>query len=236
MSELSPVPARVSEIESRIASIEARFGPNPATNGQAFASQLNNQLQLIDYNGGASASGLGGFGPLGQLNPGGAAGYPSAAGVAGQWATATTGITPAPRLAPGEYGPIQPPPEFAIYGNGHVPDHALVPVGDGSHRLWAPAANAFRQLKADAAVEGIHIGITDSYRSHDEQEALAASKGLYSEGGLAATPGHSNHGWGLSLDLDLDEPAQAWMSENGWRYGFVEDVPREPWHWTYRAS
>jgi LAS superfamily LD-carboxypeptidase LdcB len=52
---------------------------------------------------------------------------------------------------------------------------------------------------------------------------------------LAATPGTSNHGWGLSVDLDLDATAQAWMRQNGARYGFVEDVPREPWHWTFRA-
>ncbi len=26
------------------------------------------------------------------------------------------------------------------------------------------------------------------------------------------------------------------MRENGWRNGFVEDVPREPWHWTYRPA
>lgn len=42
-------------------------------------------------------------------------------------------------------------------------------------------------------------------------------------------------GWGLSLDLDLDDRAQAWMRDNGWRYGYFEDVAGEPWHWTYRA-
>ena len=54
--------------------------------------------------------------------------------------------------------------------------------------------------------------------------------------GLAATPGTSNHGWGMSLDLDLDDEAQQWMRTNGPDYGFVEDVPREPWHWTYRPA
>jgi zinc D-Ala-D-Ala carboxypeptidase len=88
---------------------------------------------------------------------------------------------------------------------------------------------------SDAAAAGIEIGVTDSYRSYESQVDLARRKGLYSQGGLAATPGTSNHGWGLSVDLDLDATAQAWMRQNGARYGFVEDVPREPWHWTFRA-
>ena len=90
-------------------------------------------------------------------------------------------------------------------------------------------------MAADAAAQGVHIGVTDSYRSYDAQVSLAQRKGLYRNGGLAATPGTSNHGWGRALDLDLDAKAQAWLRANAGRYGFVEDVPREPWHWTYRG-
>jgi hypothetical protein len=62
---------------------------------------------------------------------------------------------------------------------------------------------------------------------------LAERKGLYKNGGLAAVPGTSDHGWGRSLDLRLDGAALAWMRENGAAFGFREDVPRESWHWTY---
>lgn len=65
---------------------------------------------------------------------------------------------------------------------------------------------------------------------------LVRRKGLYSQGGLAASPGTSNHGWGLALDLRLDAKAQAWMRSNAKDFGFVEDVPREPWHWTFRPN
>jgi LAS superfamily LD-carboxypeptidase LdcB len=106
----------------------------------------------------------------------------------------------------------------------------------GDHRLWAPAADAMQRMIADARSQGVTIGITDSYRDLASQERLAATKGPYSQGGLAATPGTSNHGWGVATDLDLDDRALQWMRENGWRYGFVEDVPREPWHWTYRPA
>jgi hypothetical protein len=42
---------------------------------------------------------------------------------------------------------------------------------------------------------GVDIGVTDSYRSYDAQVDVARRKGLYSQGGLAATPGTSDHGW-----------------------------------------
>jgi hypothetical protein len=128
-----------------------------------------------------------------------------------------------------------PPPELAQYGNGRIPPAALTEIGQGRHRLWEPAADAYRRLREDARLAGVDIGVTDSYRSYDQQVDLARRKGLYAEGGLAATPGTSDHGWGLSLDLDLDPRAQAWMRANAGRHGFVEDVPREPWHWTFHG-
>lgn len=145
-------------------------------------------------------------------------------------------LTPARRLEPGQYGRLEPPAELVQYGNGRIPADALETIGVGNHRLWAPAARSYRRMVSDAAAQGVTIGITDSYRDHATQVRLAEEKGLYSNGGLAARPGTSNHGWGMSVDLRLDDRAQAWMRENGWRYGFVEDVPREPWHWTYRPG
>jgi zinc D-Ala-D-Ala carboxypeptidase len=148
----------------------------------------------------------------------------------------TGGLTPANLRTPGDYARLEAPPELAGFGNGQIPSEALAPIGVGSHRLWAPAATAFQQMSAAAAADGVTIGVTDSYRSYDSQVDLARRKGLYSQGGLAATPGTSNHGWGLALDLDLDGQAQSWMQEHAWQYGFVESVPREPWHYEYRPA
>ncbi len=144
--------------------------------------------------------------------------------------------TPAELRTPGSYGRLTPPAELAIYPNGQIPASALGDIEGTNHMLWAPAADAFELMRADAANAGVTIGITDSYRPLAVQERLAKEKGLYSQGGLAATPGTSNHGWGMALDLDLDANALEWMRENGHEYGFVEDVPREPWHWTYRPA
>jgi len=122
---------------------------------------------------------------------------------------------------------------LAGYGNGKIPAEALQEVGSTGHRLWAPAAEKLEQLIADAARDGVTVGITDSYRSYEAQVDVAARKGLYSQGGLAAVPGTSDHGWGMAVDLKLDDAAQSWMRSNADRYGFVEDTPREPWHWGF---
>jgi D-alanyl-D-alanine carboxypeptidase len=91
-------------------------------------------------------------------------------------------------------------------------------------------------MAAAARAAGVTIGVNDSYRDLPGQEQMAREKGIYGRGGVAAVPGTSNHGWGLALDLDLDGKAQQWLRDNGARFGFVEDVAGEPWHWTYRPG
>lgn len=126
------------------------------------------------------------------------------------------------------------PLELKRYGNGKIPADALAPLGVGSHRLWQPAAQSFTAMVAAAKADGVTIGVTDSYRTYESQVDLAKRKGLYSQGGLAAAPGTSDHGWGMALDLKLDSSAQTWMRANADRFGFHEDVPREPWHWAFK--
>ncbi len=128
------------------------------------------------------------------------------------------------------------PTDLAAYGNGKVPANALEQVGNTRHKLWAPAAQALNQMIGDAKKDGVHIGITDSYRPYEEQVDLARRKGLYSQGGLAAKPGTSEHGWGMATDLDLNAKALSWMKQNGEKYGYEMNVPRENWHWAYKPK
>ncbi len=127
------------------------------------------------------------------------------------------------------------PRALAGHENGRLPDAALTRVGDTGHRLFAPAAEQLEKLLAAAKADGVTIGITDSYRTYDTQVDLVRRKGLYSQGGLAARPGTSDHGWGMAVDLRLDDRAQAWMRANGASFGFAEDTPREPWHWAFQT-
>ena len=140
----------------------------------------------------------------------------------------------APDSAPASWAPGGIPADLAQYGNGQVPAEQLVAIPGTRHHLWAPAGDAFSELLADAAKDGVSIGVNDAYRSYDSQVDMVARKGLYSQGGLAASPGTSDHGWGIALDLQLDSKAQAWMRANGDKHGFVEETPREPWHWVFR--
>jgi murein L,D-transpeptidase YcbB/YkuD len=61
---------------------------------------------------------------------------------------------------------------------------------------------------------------------------------------MAATPGTSNHGWGLAADLaeerDADPQVEsvstsfvAWLVKNAAIYGFAAEAQSEPWHWVY---
>lgn len=137
----------------------------------------------------------------------------------------------------GGYGPMPVPTELATYGNGTLPPSELESIGQGGHRLFKPAAEAWKQAVAAARVDGIDLTVTDSYRSYDQQVELAQRKGLYGDGGLAAVPGTSNHGWGLAVDADVRQKAALqWLQGNGHRFGFVQAVPREPWHWEFRPA
>ena len=128
------------------------------------------------------------------------------------------------------------PRSLAGYGNGRIPSGALTPINGSNERMWTPAAEKLNALMADAKAAGISISVTDGYREYDSQVRLAKEKGLYSQGGLAAAPGTSQHGWGLAVDLGLNPNSQAWMRQHAKEYGFVENVPGEPWHWEFSAQ
>ena len=148
-------------------------------------------------------------------------------------------IPPPVCVEPVLFTPGADPGSTAGYGNGRIPPEALTPLaGYPGEMMRADAAAAFAALVG--AYPGT-IGVSDSYRDYDSQVRLArpvseGGKGLYGQGGLAARPGTSNHGWGLSLDLRLDSAALSWMRANAGRFGFVEDVPGESWHWTYTPT
>jgi hypothetical protein len=182
---------------------------------------------------------MGPTGVAGSIPSGGSSAIPPGA----NWtpeivAAASTGTIAAPGARPiGGYGTMPVPTSLIGFGNGRVPPSALTPIAQSGHRLYAPAAAAWDSLVAAAAADGVTIRITDSYRSYEQQVDLADRKGLYSQGGLAARPGTSNHGWGLAVDADVNDPRTLdWIRSNGPRFGFVEAVPREPWHWEFRPD
>lgn len=122
------------------------------------------------------------------------------------------------------------------YVNGVARNITVSPVGDGEF-MRTDAARSFLKMKAAAKRAGISLSATSGFRTMAEQKHLYA---LWQagRGNLAARPGFSNHQSGISMDVGnvggFGTRAYNWLSSNAKRYGFVNDVPGEFWHWTYK--
>lgn len=207
MQGVAGVADRIAQIQSRIEQITAPRG----SSSSSFDAVLGTVLSQSSLT--STTSGTSGTSSIAM----------------GVTATTSSGVGSGASQVDGDGIPIA----LKAYGNGRIPSEALSPVAGTSAQLWEPAARSFEALRSAAAAQGVTIGITDSYRTYDTQVDLVKRKGLYSQGGLAAAPGTSRHGWGIALDLRLDATAQAWMRSNAGQYGFSENVAREPWHWEY---
>ncbi len=125
------------------------------------------------------------------------------------------------------------------YPNGLIPARYLCPLPQPGRMLRADAALAFYRLNtAYKAHFGTEMCLTDSYRPLAEQQRIYAQRP-----GMAAVPGHSNHGYGTAVDLcggvQSESSAQfSWLQSNSKRYEFFHpswaySSPFEPWHWEY---
>ena len=225
----------ISAIEARLLAIRQRLSPQ----GAVATSQVGLSLESITPDPVAS-----GFDPFGDVYQQALEARPSAQSsssmavpVGGIFAEGLQGTSGGSVGRIGGFGPMPVPSELQAYGNGRIPPGVLQPIGQGGHALYAPAAEAWKAAVDAAAADGVTLRVTDTYRSYEQQVDLVERKGLYSEGGYGAVPGTSNHGWGMALDADVNDPATLrWMRSNGHRFGFVEAVPREPWHWEFRPT
>lgn len=130
------------------------------------------------------------------------------------------------------------------FANGMWPAQALCPLyaapGESLRRSAAQAFNAMSV--AYQKQTGSALCVTDGYRSYAEQVAVKKARP-----GLAATPGTSEHGFGLAVDLcggvqSFASPAHLWMKRYGPLYGWFHpawaepsgSMP-EPWHWEFAS-
>lgn len=107
------------------------------------------------------------------------------------------------------------------------------PVGLGAYTVTPPAR---RKVWEDA----VKNGYPSKYWVKKE-----LPNGSYPA--TAATPGNSNHGWGLALDVAEEYNGQpgadairqvfvTWLCNNAARYGISAELQSEPWHWRYFAG
>lgn len=168
------------------------------------------------------------------------------------------------------------PKEVEKVGNGKLTPAMLKKVKCGGV-MWDKAATAFDMMYDDALAAGFKLRNIGDFRPFEAQ--LAMFKDRYStkdegrkpqitrtyEGKTwflkpgkspSGTPGTSNHGLGLAIDLGLDTKgkignlggtkAYDWMCENAPKYGFyLQGAPTkdgkpnpeyEAWHWQYCAG
>lgn len=149
--------------------------------------------------------------------------------------------------------PIQPvklPDDLKGVENGKVPAGLLRPAHGGG-TLHHVAAAAWHAMVEAARQDGIELGNVGAYRSYDAQVALFKQrytripngsrttrtwngKRYWLRRGVApsATPGTSNHGWGIAIDVaNVGTGGRlAWLLNNAARFGFSWELQEEPWH------
>lgn len=124
------------------------------------------------------------------------------------------------------------------YVHGRKIDLDVAPLeGQIDQWLRRDAAAAFNAMFRAAKAAGVVLFVESSFRTMTSQEDLYA-KYLDGTGNLAAEPGWSTHQAGLSADISTfnrgrASPSYQWLAANAARFGFVNDVPSEPWHWTF---
>lgn len=117
-----------------------------------------------------------------------------------------------------------------ISGGWDGRDFALIP----------PAADAFEQMRAAAAGEGVDLRVVDAYRSWEAQAAAYEDYLAGRKNANVLPPGTSEHGQGMAVDftngavLDTGDPEWAWLQANGRRFGWYP-ISNEAWHWEFRG-
>jgi D-alanyl-D-alanine dipeptidase len=165
------------------------------------------------------------------------------------------------------------PKEVEKVGNGNLTPKMLATVKCGG-KMWTKAAEAFNALYDEALAAGHKLRNVGDYRPFGDQLAMfndrysAKDQGRkpqitrnyegkvwYLKPGKApsGTPGTSNHGFGLAIDVGIEvkgkllsiggTKAYDWMCENAPRFGFyLQGAPTkdgkpnpeyEAWHWQY---
>lgn len=103
-------------------------------------------------------------------------------------------------------------------------------------------ADKYKALKAGAEAAGYTLNITssaDAYRTYDQQVSCKASWTARGKPKNAATPGTSNHGWGMAVDVG--GTGVAWAQQHKTEYGLSNhmggsDVITGDESWHFQSS
>lgn len=119
--------------------------------------------------------------------------------------------------------------------------------------LTSDTYNAFQELVADAAKDGINIYLSSGFRSYDLQSQIynnyCNAYGQETADTFSARPGYSEHQTGMAIDVNIVDdsfigtPEAVWIEAHCNDYGFILRYPfgkqevtgykYEPWHIRY---
>tara|TARA_B100001093_G_scaffold520460_1_gene616227 strand:+ start:4039 stop:7899 length:3861 start_codon:yes stop_codon:yes gene_type:complete len=110
---------------------------------------------------------------------------------------------------------------------------------DGNIYLRIDAAPDFQRFFNDAADNNIFIGINDGYRTYKDQANAKST-------GDVRPAGESNHGAGISLDINYTDEGYKWIKANYKKYNLCphknieaaspNSTDPEAWHWTWSPT
>lgn len=128
--------------------------------------------------------------------------------------------------------------------NGRFTDAELCDLSWNEYSLSPRAAISLTALNESFRSEfDRDLCLVSGYRTLSAQQRLAVTRGRY-----AATPGRSNHGLGLAIDLCSSETSSrevwSWLHTYGPIYGWKNppwaqrggNGPYEPWHWEFEDA
>ncbi len=127
--------------------------------------------------------------------------------------------------------------------NGRLDRSELTAVSggwNGSAYLLPPAAAAWEEMRAAAAMDGVNLQAIDTYRSWEVQEGAYHAHLRGEKRANVLPPGHSEHGNGLAVDvtnghiIGHDDPEHTWLEINAARFGWYP-ISNETWHWEFRG-
>lgn len=133
-------------------------------------------------------------------------------------------------------------------------------TADGSFKLHATAAKAYKEMAAAAQADGVTLVPLSAFRSVQDQQDLffqisrERNQRPEERAAVSAPPGHSEHHTGYAIDIgDANTPATnlspnfestkayQWLQTNAARFSFELSFPKdnsqgvsyEPWHWRF---
>lgn len=223
LSILNSLPQMIEQLPQFVMQLPKMLLDSLQSIGQMLLSLFQVPQMIWQSLSGMGEGLMGSAGQLGQTvtpdqQPGTGQNFPN--GVAGAVAGGMPPRPGAPSGTAGSSGRMSYSEKNSQWGqNGYLDISAGQLVKVENVYLQPEMAEKYYALKAGAEAAGHKIWLTDGYRSYAGQVACKAKWTNLGKPQYAATPGRSNHGWGMAFDIGGTSGARQWCQDNMVSYG-----------------